>query len=42
MQTSFSPKIPLLLFLATPHSVQNLSSLTRDETHAPCSGRMQF
>ena len=25
-------------FLATLHSMQDLSSLTKDQTHAPCSG----
>ena len=28
----------LLFFLAMPHSMQDLSSPTRDQTHAPCSG----
>ena len=27
-------------FLAMPCSKQDLSSLTRDQTHAPCSGSM--
>ena len=34
----------LLLFiylLAAAHSLQDLSSLTRDQTHAPCSGRAE-
>ena len=26
------------VFLATPRSMQDLSSQTRDRTHAPCSG----
>ena len=29
-------------FLAMPHSMQDLSSPTRDQTHAPCSGNTEF
>ena len=30
-----------LCFLATLHGMWNLSSLTRDQTHAPCNGSME-
>ena len=30
----------VIAVLATPCSMQDLSSLTRDRTHAPCSGNM--
>ena len=28
-------------FLAALHSIQDLSSLTRDQTHTPCIGRVE-
>ena len=31
----------LFFFLAVPRGLQDLSSLTRDRTCAPCSGRME-
>ena len=30
-----------LIFLATPGGMRDLSSLTRDGTHAPCSGSVE-
>ena len=30
----------ILLFLAVPYGMQDLSSLTRDRTHTPCIGSM--
>ena len=35
---SIRKMVILLFFLAMPHSMQDLSSPTRDQTHAPCSG----
>ena len=35
---SFSLFLIIILFLTVPQSMQDLSSLTRDRTHAPCSG----
>ena len=32
---------PLFYFLAVPCSMQDLSSLTSDRTHAPCNGSME-
>ena len=32
-------KVKSFFFLAAPHSMWNLSSLTRDRTRAPCIGR---
>ena len=29
------------IFFATPHSMGDLSSLNRDGTHAPCTGRAE-
>ena len=31
-----------VFILATPHGVQDLSSLTRDQTQTPCSGSVEF
>ena len=33
-------KLNFFFFFAIPSSIQDLSSLTRDQTHAPCSGRV--
>ena len=32
----------VFLFLSVPHSMQDLSSLIKDQTHAPCRGRTEF
>ena len=32
--------IIIIFFFAIPGGIQDLSSLTRDQTHAPCSGRV--
>ena len=32
---------PDLFFLATPHGMWDLSSPTRGQTHAPCTGSME-
>ena len=34
--------LSIIIFLATLHGMQDLSSLTRDRTCAPCTGSMEF
>ena len=34
----FSDAFPCFLFLALPHGIWDLNSLTRDPTHSPCLG----
>ena len=36
-----TPPHPTFFFLATLHSMQDLSSLIRDQTFAPCDGSME-
>ena len=33
--------VVVLVFLPMPHSIQDLSSLTRDRTHALCSKKLR-
>ena len=38
------PRVPILkedFFLASPHSMRDLSSPARDRTHAPCNGSVE-
>jgi len=42
LHPSLVPKtsLPLFIYLVIPTSLWDLSSLTRDQTHVPCSGRL--